>query len=252
MLPIHVVLWALTGRAEMSALNTLSAGKKLQVVPGKAAAMPGARPKAIGTAMTTLARAAAAIRTFIIWTTNPMRLACVLFSSSAPDGSGDVAARPVGVLTQTRRQRLTLGRERMDPARLVQGVAGGRARRRARQEPHAPRDVLAVPVAVLRHSGRCRRSGAPERMERALGVEHVAAAGGGGGTRCEPDVTRDVLAGPVAVLRHRGGQRMPGNRPRVKTTESIQHISAAGVGQQEDLLGQVSAGEVRVLACRRG
>jgi hypothetical protein len=34
MLPIHVALCELMGRAEMSALKTLSAGKREHVVPG--------------------------------------------------------------------------------------------------------------------------------------------------------------------------------------------------------------------------
>src|SRR6266852_8396833 len=41
MLPIKVALWALTGRVDMSALNTLSAGNSPHVVPGSGCAATG-------------------------------------------------------------------------------------------------------------------------------------------------------------------------------------------------------------------
>jgi hypothetical protein len=41
MLLIQVELWALAGRVDMSALNTLSAGNSPQVVPGSGCAATG-------------------------------------------------------------------------------------------------------------------------------------------------------------------------------------------------------------------
>src|SRR5438445_11253417 len=58
MLPIHVVLWALTGRAEMSVLKMLFVGKSAQVVPGMGSASADG---AVGTDTAAASSRAAAI-----------------------------------------------------------------------------------------------------------------------------------------------------------------------------------------------
>ena len=67
MLPVQVELWELTGRAEMSALRMLLAGKKEQPVPGRFWAEAGAAARLAATSATSGEAAQTARRGVTAW-----------------------------------------------------------------------------------------------------------------------------------------------------------------------------------------